>query len=207
MRVNLNMPTGTTLLLIDEDGDRRSMFKQLLREGGYSIAAAVNNVAKLGDAVRQHKPDAIVVSTGQPSKRLLTQIEDLKGPERRPVVLFSEDDKAESMQRAIAAGVNAYIVLGLSSNRVRTAVDLAFINFNQTETLRSKVAEAENALRERKLIERAKGIIMKQRQIDEDAAYALLRDRAMQQAMRIADVARMIIDATEMLTEASEGKS
>jgi response regulator NasT len=103
--------------------------------------------------------------------------------------------------------VNAYIVLGLSSNRVRTAVDLAFINFTQTETLRGKVAEAENALRERKLIERAKGIVMKQRQIDEDAAYALMRDRAMQQEMRIADVARTIVDATELLTEASDGKS
>ena len=207
MRVNLNMPTGTTLLLIDEDGDRRSMFKQLLREGGYSIAAAVNTVAKLGDAVRQHKPDAIVISTGQPSRRLLEQIAELKNADRRPVVLFSEDDRSETMQSAIAAGVNAYIVLGLSSNRVRTGVDLAFINFTQTETLRGKVAEAANALRERKLIERAKGIIMKQRQIDEDAAYALLRDRAMQQAMRIAEVARMIIDATELLTEASDGKS
>jgi response regulator NasT len=207
VRVNLNMPTGTTLLLIDEDGDRRSMFKQLLREGGYGIAAAVNTVAKLGDAVRQHKPDAIVISTGQPSRRLLEQIDELKDADRRPVVLFSEDDRSETMQRAIAVGVNAYIVLGLSSNRVRTAVDLAFINFTQTETLRGKVAEAENALRECKLIERAKGIVMKQRQIDEDAAYALMRDRAMQQAMRIADVARTIVDATELLTEASDGKS
>jgi len=148
VRVNLNMPTGTTLLLIDEDGDRRSMFKQLLREGGYSIAAAVNDVAKLGDAVRQHKPDAIVVSTGQPSRRLLEQIDELKDADRLPVVLFSEDDRSETMQRAIAAGVNAYIVLGLSSNRVRTAVDLAFINFTQTETLRGKVAEAEKCYRE-----------------------------------------------------------
>ena len=207
VRVNLNMPSGTTLLLIDEDGDRRSLFNQLLHEGGFNIAASVNNIARLGDAVRHHKPDAIVISTDKPSKRLLAQVEDLRGTDRRPVVLFCEDDRSETMQRAIAAGINAYIVLGLSSNRVRTAVDLAFINFRQTETLRSKVVEAEAALRDRKLIERAKGIIMKQRQIDEDTAYALLRDRAMQQAVRIADVARMIIDATDMLTEASDGKS
>ncbi len=203
MRVNLNMPTGTTLLLIDDNGDRRSMFKQLLRESGYTIAASVNNPAKLVDATRQHKPDAIVISTDKPSRRLLTEIAELQEEERRPIVLFSEDDNPETMQQAVAAGVNAYIVLGLSSNRVRTAVDLAFVNFRQTETLRLKVIEVETALRDRKVIERAKGIIMQQRGIDEAAAYALLRDRAMRRALRIAEVARMVNDTNDMLTGVS----
>jgi response regulator NasT len=109
------------------------------------------------------------------------------------------------MQRAVAAGVNAYIVLGLSSNRVRTAVDLAFINFRQTETLRTRADEAEAALRDRKQIERAKGIIMRQRGLDEAAAYDLMRNRAMHEAVRIADIARVINDATDLLTEVSDG--
>ena len=109
------------------------------------------------------------------------------------------------MQRAIAAGVNAFIVLGLSGRRVRTALDLAFINFRQAERRRDKAAAAEAALRDRALIERARDILMKQRQIDENTAYALLRDRAVQQGVRIADVARVIIDASDMLTEASDG--
>ena len=199
MRVDLNMPTGTTLLLIDDNSDRRSMFKQLLHESGYTIAASVNNPAKLVDATCRHKPDAIVISTDKPSHRLLSEIAELQESERRPIVLFSEDDRPETMQQAVAAGVNAYIVLGLSGNRLRTAIDLAFVNFRQTETLRLKVIEAETALRDRKIIERAKGIIMRQRGIDEATAYALMRDRAMRQAVRIADVARMVNDASEML--------
>ena len=78
MRVNLNMPTGTTLLLIDDNGDRRSMFKQLLRESGYTIAASISNPAKLVDATLQHKPDAIVISTDKPSRRLLSEIAELR---------------------------------------------------------------------------------------------------------------------------------
>jgi response regulator RpfG family c-di-GMP phosphodiesterase len=78
VRVNLNMPTGTTLLLVDDNGDRRSMFKQLLRESGYTIAASVNNAAKIGSAASQHKPDAIVISTGKPSKNLLKQIAEVQ---------------------------------------------------------------------------------------------------------------------------------
>ncbi|MGD8810993.1 MAG: ANTAR domain-containing protein, partial [Gammaproteobacteria bacterium] len=137
------------------------------------------------------------------SRRLLTEISELQEAERRPIVLFSEDDHPETMQQAVAAGVNAYIVLGISGNRLRTAVDLAFVNFRQTETLRLKVIEAETALRDRKVIERAKGIIMQQRGVDEAAAYGLLRDRAMRQAVRIADVARMVNDASDMLTGVS----
>jgi two-component system, response regulator / RNA-binding antiterminator len=205
VHVTLDMPSGATLLLFDENGDRRALFGEYLRESGFHIAATVSKIAKLGYAVRQYEPDAIVIGTDKPSKRLLTQIDDLKRMARLPVVLFSEDDAPETMQRAIATGVNAYIVLGLSSRRVRTAVDLAFVNFRQAEKRRNRAAEAEAALRDSALIERARDILMKQRDIDENTAYALLRDRAMQQGARIAEVARMIIDAADMLTEASDG--
>ncbi len=205
VHVSLNMPSGTRLLLFDEKSKRRSLFETFLCESGFEVAAGIGAIAKLGYAVRQHEPDAIVISTDKPTKRLLTQIDDLKRMVRLPIVLFSEDDAPETMQRAIAAGVNAFIVLGLSGRRVRTALDLAFINFRQAERRRDKAAAAEAALRDRALIERARDILMKQRQIDENTAYALLRDRAVQQGVRIADVARVIIDASDMLTEASDG--
>lgn len=201
MQVRLNMPLGITIILIDGDDGRRGMMDDLLIEGGYKVAARLEDPAALADACRRYRPDAVVVSTARPTKRLLKAIEDHQERGPRPVVMFSEDDGSASVQAAIAAGVNAYIVVGLSANRIRSAVDLAFANFNQTECLRNRAREAEEALRDRKVIERAKGILMKQRNIGEDEAYRLLRTRAMERSVRLVEVARMITDAAEMLVD------
>jgi response regulator NasT len=195
------MPVGLTVVLIDESAARRGIMEGLFADGGYKVAATLSRPNALKAACERYRPDVIAISTGRPSRKLLNVIESARESFARPIVMFSEDDTAKSMQAAIAAGVNAYIVVGLSGNRVRSAIDLAFANFNESQRLRSRAAEAEEALRNRKIIERAKGTLMKQRKIDEAEAYALLRRRAMANGARLVDVAKMINEAAEMLVQ------
>lgn len=201
VQITLNMPIGMTVVLIDEDPERRRMMESLLVQSGYKVAPPVSRVDDLADACVRYDPHAVVVSTSKPTRALLDGLSFLRNGRTRPrpIVLFCEDGSPKGMQTAIEAGVSAYVVVGLNGNRVRSAVDLAFANFNQTESLRSQVEKAQEALRDRKVIERAKGILMKQRAIDEEDAYRLMRDRAMSRAVRLVDVARMITDAAEML--------
>lgn len=195
------MPVGLTVVLVDESEARSGVMEGLFADGGYKVAANLRRPDGLKAACESYRPDVIAVSTGRPSKKLLKAIGEARENFARPIVMFSEDDTATSMQAAVAAGVNAYIVVGFNSNRVRSAIDLAFANFDESQRLRSRAAEAEEALRDRKIIERAKGTLMKQRKIDEAEAYALLRRRAMANGARLVDVARMINEAAEMLVQ------
>jgi response regulator NasT len=101
----------------------------------------------------------------------------------------------------VDAGVNAVVFVGLNGNNLTSAIDLALADFIQNKTLRSRAAEAERALKERKIIERAKGTLMKQRNVDESVAYHLMRRRAMEQGKRLVEIATMINDAAEMLMD------
>ena len=177
------------------------MMEGLLSQSGYKVAPPVSNKAELADACARYNPDTVVISVTRPDAGLFDTLSGIRNGSARPIVLFAEDDTRKSMERAVAAGVNAYVVMGLSGNRIRAAVDLAVANFGQTEALRSEAAAAKQALDDRKVIERAKGILMKQRHIDEEDAYRLLRERSMSRAQRLVDVARMINDAAEMLVE------
>ena len=211
MRIRLNLPVGMTIVLFDEQRERREMMEAQLSASGYKVAPPVGRCADLADAGARYRPNALVVRTASPRPELFAALADRPDDCACPVVLFSEDDSPQSMERAIQAGVNAYVVTGLSGNRIRSAIDLAVANFAQTEALRSEAAAARQALDDRKIIERAKGILMKQRNLDEPSAYRLLRERAMSRAERLVEVARAINDAAEVLVgdpaDASRGPS
>lgn len=201
VRIRLNMPVGMTVVLLDEQDGRRKMMETLLSTSGYKVAPPVARYDDLADACARYHPDAVAISTTSPGQRLFDALSRRDTERACPIVLFSEDDTRTSMERSIAAGVNAYIVVGLNGNRIRSAVDLAVANFAQTQALRSEAAAARRALDDRKIIERAKGILMKQRKLDEDMAYRLLRERSMKRAQPMVDVARMVNDAAEMLVD------
>ena len=118
---------------------------------------------------------------------------------RRPVVMFAEDGKPETIRAAIEAGVAAYVVSGLQPKRGRPVIDVAIARFGQFQELRSQLDKARASLAERKLIEKAKGELMKRRRIDEETAYGLMRKMAMDQKLRLIDVANRIIEAAELL--------
>lgn len=195
------MSVGMTVVLLDERDERRKTMENILTKSGYEVAPPIASCLQLADACARYKPDAVIISATKPDSDVLDALPSIKDGRPCPVVVFSEDDSRKSIERSIAAGVNAYVVTGLGSNRIRSAVDLAVANFAQTEALRSEAAAARQALDDRKIIERAKGILMKHRNLDEEAAYRLLRERSMERSEPLADVARMVQEAAEMLID------
>lgn len=199
MFIRLMTPTGTKVLLVDGDGERARSTKAMLTDQGYGLAGSVKSVEDLPRRLLETGADAVFIHADRVDPELLAALNALGDGERRPTVLFTEDGEPESIQAAVNAGINAYVVVGVSGNRIKSAVELARANFQSTEGLKEELDEARTALRDRKIIERAKGLIMKEKGLDENEAYKLLRSRAMQKGMRLADVAAMVTEAAEVM--------
>ena len=199
MHIRLMTPVGTSVLVVDQDSSRAESTKHLLIEQGYGVTDVVTDIAALEDTIAQTVADTVLIYTPVPDQALMDLLRAVPDGKRRPTVLITEDGSSDAIYTAVAAGVNAFVVVGVSGNRMRSAIDLAKANFTNTRGLREELDEARAALRERKQIERAKGIIMKERGLDEAAAYTLLRTRAMQRGVRLAVIAEMVNEAAEVM--------
>lgn len=199
MRINLMTPVGLSVLVLDEDGERGQDTRRLLVEQGYAVGGVVTAQADLEPALAQTAADVVMIYAATADAAMLATLKALPERLRRPTVLITEDGSSERIYAAVEAGVNACVVVGVNGNRVRSAIDLAKANFTNNRGLREELDEARNALRERKLIERAKGIIMKERGLSEEEAYVLLRKRAMQRGLRLVAIAEMVNEAAEVM--------
>ena len=119
--------------------------------------------------------------------------------EPRPIVMFTHDDDKEQMKLATKAGVCAYVVGSIPNERLRPVIDAAVARFDEFKHLREALNEANTKLSERKVVERAKGLLMKQRNMDENEAYGMLRTMAMQKNMRIGTLSEQIVEAAQLL--------
>jgi len=192
---------GASVLLLDDDRTRGEATQALLAEMGYRLLAPTSPPETLTEKVATTNPSLIIVRAVTASPVFLDQLRRLPAPLRRPVVMFSEDGAPEAIAAAVAAGVDSYVVVGVNGNRIRAAVELARANFAAKRGLEAELDQARAQLRDRKIIEKAKGLIMKERKIDEQDAYALLRKRAMQKGVRMVDVATMINEAAEIMND------
>ena len=199
MHIHLMTPVGTAVLLIDADVERANQARGMLVEQGYTVSGHIADASSVAEALASTPAQVVMIQADEIGTSLLEALRALPDELRRPVVMLSEDGRSESIHKAVAAGVSAYVVVGVNGNRMRSAIDLAKANFTNTSGLREELDEARTALRERKIVERAKGLVMKQKGIDEAEAYDLLRKRAMQKGMRLVDVATMINEAAEMM--------
>jgi len=202
MKVDLKLPVMQRIVVLDETASRRQMLLTLLERKGVTVLAAIDDCRVLADCVAEHAPEAVVVSADAPDARLLAQVDQLQAAGGCPIVLLSGNATPDELCAAVDAGVNAVVFVGLNGNNLCSAISLAVADFLQSRALRSRAADAERALQERKIIERAKGRLMKQRRIDEAVAYDLMRRRAMAQGKRLVDIAQIINDAAEMLMDA-----
>ncbi len=187
------------VLLVDENQERRVMLERALLEAGYQVSARTCAGKDLMGAVQSTQADVIVIDVDSPDRDTLEHMCSITREVARPVVMFTHDDDTERMRTAIRAGVSAYVVGGLASDRVKNIVDVAVMRFEQHQTLRRELEQAKNSLAERKQIERAKGILMRQRSCGEEQAYQALRKMAMDRNKRLAEVAQSVIDAAELL--------
>lgn len=181
------------------EAERSRSLRIGLLENGYNIVAVLPADLFLAERLAQIQPDMVIVDAESSARDVLEHVVMATREARRPVVLFTDDSDTSRVEDAIAAGVTAYVVAGLASERVKPVLDVALARFRHEEALRRELADARTRLSDRKVIERAKGLLMKRHGIDEDAAYARLRSTAMDKGMKLADVAQRIVDVADLL--------
>lgn len=187
------------VLVVDESVERADVLREGLARAGYEVVATLSRPLDLMRTVDRVQPDVIIIDTESPSRDVLEHVVMVSRDQPRPIVMFASDDASETIREVMRAGVSAYIVDGLDAARVKPIVEIACARFAEFQRLRDELATAQAQLAERKLIERAKGLLMKTKRLDEDAAYAFLRRAAMERGRRVADVAQAIVDAADLL--------
>ena len=170
-----------------------------LLQAGYNIVAVLPADMFLPAQLAQIQPDMVIIDAESQARDTLEHVVVATRDERRPIVMFTDDSDTSHVQDAIAAGVTAYVVAGLAPERVKPVLEVALARFQFEESLRQELADARSQLHERKLIERAKGLMMTRQGITEDVAYARLRRAAMDRKLRLADLAQRVIDAADLL--------
>jgi two-component system, response regulator / RNA-binding antiterminator len=187
------------VIVVDDERDRAASVKQALEASGFTVVAVFGTGAGLHTKVEDLAADVIIVDMDSPDRDTLEDMRRVSFEQRRPVVMFAQDGKPETIRAAVEAGVAAYVVDGLKPDRVRPVIDVAIARFAQFHELRVELDKARTTLAERKLIEKAKGILMKRRKVEEDEAYRLMRRMAMDQKLKLVDIANKIIEAAELL--------
>lgn len=187
------------IMLVDETAARSFYLRLVLEEVGYRVIAEVASPAALHDAVLRLSPDVIIVDTESPSRDTLEHLCLVTQSCPRPVVMFSEDASRDSIRSAVSSGVSAYVVDGMSPERITPIVEAAIARFEAFQAVRAELSDVRMQLTERKLVEKAKGVLMASRRISEDEAYRSLRKLAMDRKQRIADVARQVLSLSDLL--------
>ena len=187
------------VMIVDNDLKRTTPLMQSLLESGYEVIAHLKDTINLDAACCELQPDIVIIDTDSPSRDTLENICVMTMHEPRPIVMFTHDGNKEKIKSATQAGVSAYVVGSISNERLTPVIDAAVARFEEFKQLRSELKEANTKLSERKLVERAKGLLMKQRGIDENEAYSLLRNMAMGKNMRLATLSEQVIEAAKLL--------
>jgi response regulator NasT len=196
-----NTSKDLRILVLDENAIRRAILEAGLLEAGFENVRILTDMKGLIDQIYVIDPDVIVIDLENPSRDVLEQMFQVSRLVRRPIAMFVDQSDRATIEAAIDAGVSAYIVDGLKKERVRPILDMTISRFRAFEALRVELETTRSALKERKLIDRAKGILMKTKGLDEDAAYKLLRRTAMNQNRKIVDVAESLISAFDLLND------
>lgn len=187
------------ILVIDENKLRASVIEAGLREAGHESVTVIHDVTGIAARIAEVQPDVIVIDLENPNRDMLENMFQLSRAVKRPIAMFVDRSDTASIEAAVDAGVSAYIVDGLRKERVKPILDMAISRFNAFSRMARELEEARSELAGRKMIERAKGILMKSRGLSEEDAYALLRKTAMNQNRKIGDIAQSLVTAVDLL--------
>ncbi len=188
-------PSGLNVLVIDENRIRATIIEEGLRDAGHDQVTVIDNMHGLARRIAEINPDVIVIDLENPNRDMLESMFQLSRAVRRPIAMFVDKSDEASIEAAVEAGVSAYIVDGLKQERVRPILKMAISRFNAFSRLNRELEETRGELENRKVIDRAKGLLMRSRGLSEDAAYALLRRTAMNQNRKIAEIAQSLVTA------------
>lgn len=195
----MNLEANLKIVIVDESPVRAAILEEALREAGHKHVIRIEETADLLARIYAIDPDVILIDLENPSRDVLEQMFRVSRAVKRPVAMFVDQSDSASIAAAIDAGVSSYIVDGLKKDRIKHILDISISRFNAFSRISTELEQTKSALEERKVIDRAKGILMKRKGMSEEQAYALLRTTAMNEKKKIADIAQSIITAAELL--------
>src|SRR6202047_2996078 len=187
------------IAIVDESPIRAAILEEGVREAGFTDVVRISEMQSLLSRIYAVDPDVIVIDLENPSRDVLEQMFQVSRAVKRPIAMFVDQSDSASIEAAVDAGVSAYIVDGLKKERMKHILDLCISRFNAFSRLQGELERAKSALEERKVIDRAKGILMKAKNLTEEEAYVLLRSTAMREKKKIGEIAQSILTASELL--------
>jgi response regulator NasT len=187
------------IVIVDESPIRAAILKEGLRDAGFSSVEHISEMHNLLARIYRIDPDVILIDLENPSRDILEQMFQVSRVVRRPIAMFVDQSDATSIQDAVEAGVSAYIVDGLKKERIKPVLDLCISRFNAFAKLQDELDRTKSALEDRKILDRAKGLLMKAKGLTEEEAYVLIRSTAMREKKKIGEIAQSIITAAELL--------
>lgn len=183
------------VMLVDDDLLRAISLKAALIKAGYSVIAHLSSTENLDMAVREMQPDIVIIDTDSPSRDTLEHLCVMNESVPKPIVMFTHDGDIQKMRAATKVGVSAYVVGSLASDSLMPVINAAIVRFEEVKLLKDELDQTRVKLAERKVLEKAKGALMKAHGFDEDHAYTMLRSMAMASNKRIAVLASEVIAA------------
>ncbi|NDV89394.1 ANTAR domain-containing protein [Aurantimonas aggregata] len=192
------------ILIIDENRIRAAVIEEGLREAGHGEVTTIHDVVGIARRIGEIEPDVIVIDLENPNRDMLESMFQLSRVVKRPIAMFVDRSDSASIEAAVEAGISAYVVDGLRKERVKPVIEMAISRFNAFARMARELEEARTELESRRLVDRAKGILMTSRGLSEQDAYALLRKTAMNQNRKIAEIAQSLITAADLLQPGDE---
>ena len=191
--------SAVKIVIVDESPIRAAILEDGLRDSGYSDVHHISEMTNLLATIYKIDPDVIVIDLENPRRDVLEQMFQVSRAVRRPIAMFVDQSDTASIQASVDAGVSAYIVDGLKKERIKSIIDLCVSRFNAFAKLQDELEKTKSALEERKVIDRAKGILMRVKNLNEEEAYVLMRSTAMREKKKIVEIAQSIITASDLL--------
>lgn len=193
------MSNPLRIVVVEKDRARADEISGALRAGGWADVTVLADDTSLTRALTETDPDVVLIDLANPRRDSLETLSEASGARQRPVAMFVDQSDPDLSVAAVNAGVSAYVVGGLSGDRVRPILETAIARFRMMSQMHSELEAAKKALAERKTIDRAKGLLIQAKGLTEEEAYQLLRKTAMDQGRRVIDVAQALITASELL--------
>ena len=187
------------ILVVEPDHSKAKDIIDALIGGGWSDVVVLASSSALDRNLRQHNPDIILIDLANPDRDTLEHISLVSQAKSRPVAMFVDHTDEGMTQAAIEAGLSAYVVNGLQMDRIKPVLETAIARFRLLSKMQAELDAAKLALSDRKTIDRAKGLIMRAREVCEEDAYKLMRKSAMDQGRKVIDVAHSLVTAADLL--------
>lgn len=193
------MNSGLKIILVDENTGRSAILRRALQDAGHEVICRLESSKDIVDSNEATHADAIILNTDIPDDMIFANLNTINQTKPKPIVMFTDSSDSTMANDAIKSGVNAYIIDGLEENRVQGIIDIAIARFREFQALKDELDNTRTKLNERKIVEKAKGLLMRKNSMSEEDAYNALRKMAMDKNVKIADAAKNVIEVISLL--------